>query len=179
MTSDPGSPHAAGWYPDPHGLFESRWWNGSAWTKDVRASVQDSPVERPVSQTAPLTPSEPRDELLIPPVVGVVKTERRPPARHVPLRGRPIYWSNLFRWRYWQFTILGPLILGILPGVLFGPLFYVVFIGGMLTIGWYWLHVQMACNACGRILAVTKLTGELEVCKHCRTPTDVALARGA
>jgi hypothetical protein len=41
-TNRPDSPSdlpppmaAAGWYPDPHGRFEGRYWNGTAWTKSV------------------------------------------------------------------------------------------------------------------------------------------------
>ena len=31
--SDPSGP--AGWYPDPHGRYEHRWFNGHEWTNDV------------------------------------------------------------------------------------------------------------------------------------------------
>ncbi len=33
----PASTYAAGWYPDPSGRFEFRWFNGTAWTGDVAA----------------------------------------------------------------------------------------------------------------------------------------------
>lgn len=30
----------AGWYPDPHGGKSSRYWDGRAWSNDLRASGQ-------------------------------------------------------------------------------------------------------------------------------------------
>jgi len=33
----------AGWYPDPLGLPQLRYWNGSAWTNQVTAATPPSP----------------------------------------------------------------------------------------------------------------------------------------
>lgn len=90
-------------------------------------------------------------------------------------RGRPIYWSNLLRVRFWVFLLFGPLVLGVIVGLIFPPLFVVVWPGSALLIAWFWLHIQMACNRCGRILAVTRLNGQLDVCAHCHAPTDQAI----
>lgn len=34
MSVLPSTPIPAGWYPDPAGSFQQRWWNGTAWTND-------------------------------------------------------------------------------------------------------------------------------------------------
>lgn len=47
-----------GWYPDPHGEHQSRYWDGTAWTDHVH----DEPLEPPppTAQPSPLAPSPPR-----------------------------------------------------------------------------------------------------------------------
>jgi hypothetical protein len=50
---------AAGWYPDPSGAHESRYWNGTDWTADVASggvtssAPLGSPVAPPATATAP------------------------------------------------------------------------------------------------------------------------------
>jgi uncharacterized protein YxjI len=55
MTTTPQTP--AGWYPDPTGQFEQRYWDGLAWTEHVARQGQQavSPLDaaRPVHTTAP------------------------------------------------------------------------------------------------------------------------------
>ena len=34
MSVDPGTTIPAGWYPDPAGSFQQRWWTGTSWTND-------------------------------------------------------------------------------------------------------------------------------------------------
>jgi len=34
MSLAPTSPVPAGWYPDPQGSFQQRWWNGTSWTNE-------------------------------------------------------------------------------------------------------------------------------------------------
>jgi hypothetical protein len=37
MTNSPSAPVPAGWYPDPAGLDQSRWWDGTTWSDAVQA----------------------------------------------------------------------------------------------------------------------------------------------
>ena len=49
----------SGWYADPHGRFEYRYFNGVQWTPDVAVNGQryvDSPVDRPVPPQQPRRP---------------------------------------------------------------------------------------------------------------------------
>ena len=50
MTTVPGAPTPAGWYPDPAGTDQLRWWDGAAWTTHLAA--------RPVPTSAPATVPE-------------------------------------------------------------------------------------------------------------------------
>lgn len=93
---------------------------------------------------------------------------------------KPIYWSNLARIRFWQFTLFGSFIIIIIPALLLPvwvvilPLYIIIF----LLLSRFWLSQQMACHACGRILAATKKTGAVKICGRCGTPTDEGLAVG-
>ncbi len=41
-----------GWYPDPRGGLQERWWNGERWTDDVLTpSSKGRPANRPVWQS--------------------------------------------------------------------------------------------------------------------------------
>jgi hypothetical protein len=58
---------AAGWYPDPHGRPELRYWDGSAWTEHVSAT-DHSPASTPTSGTGIATqpdPTKPRTVALL------------------------------------------------------------------------------------------------------------------
>lgn len=39
---------AAAWYPDPFGRFETRYWNGQAWTEHVAAQGRPGDLQREV-----------------------------------------------------------------------------------------------------------------------------------
>jgi hypothetical protein len=50
---------AAGWYPDPLGLWDVRWWDGVAWNEAVRtSSFQDVDPLVPITDLVAATPSE-------------------------------------------------------------------------------------------------------------------------
>src|SRR6187402_2836392 len=58
MSLVPESSIAPGWYPDPAGSFQQRWWNGASWTNDfaqyrplLQQSASGAPVGVPVFST--------------------------------------------------------------------------------------------------------------------------------
>ena len=63
--------------------------------------------------------------------------------------------------------IVGATFIGIPPA--FTIWLYFPLMGVFL---WIFLTHQMVCNACGRALSTTRLSGEQLVCRHCHTPTD-------
>lgn len=54
MSVVPSTPIPAGWYPDPAGSFQQRWWTGSSWTNDF---AQYRPTLIHAAQPAATTPT--------------------------------------------------------------------------------------------------------------------------
>jgi hypothetical protein len=103
----------SGWYTDPEGIHEHRWWDGAAWTDDV----VDADV---VAQDAPDLPA---DQLSAPTPVtaasrAVHPTGAPPSAIGAPTRGLPPPWV---------------VVLGITAFFLSGPVGGVI--GAVLSIG--------------------------------------------
>lgn len=53
MAPDQAAPVPAGWYPDPYGASELRWWDGQNWTESVHP-----PVAAPPAPPAPAPPAQ-------------------------------------------------------------------------------------------------------------------------
>lgn len=160
-TPPPPSNPPAGWYSDPEGAALQRWWNGATWTEHAQAAT---PAPTPV----PISPP-------------VVRTRRQQIASEsaarldtVGMQPKTYYWSNLFRFRYLWFLLTGPLVLAIGLSLIRPVLMYSYFIL-LPFLAWFFLRQQMACRHCGKVLAVTKLGGPVEVCKACHKPTDEGL----
>jgi hypothetical protein len=49
----------AGWYPDPLGMPQMRWWDGRAWTRHI-STAREAPVVRPSAPVGFAEPDEPR-----------------------------------------------------------------------------------------------------------------------
>lgn len=79
MTLDASTHIPPGWYPDPQGSFQQRWWDGSAWTNEFaqyRPILNYSGQAKPAAASehiptfalpatdGPLSPPAPRAELL-------------------------------------------------------------------------------------------------------------------
>lgn len=59
MSSDQTAPVPAGWYPDPYGISEMRWWDGQNWTDSVHPPSAPEPTATPVSAPVSTPVSEP------------------------------------------------------------------------------------------------------------------------
>jgi hypothetical protein len=58
MVSKPGPPGQTGWFPDPTGRFETRYWDGTSWTKAVmRGGTVDTDPEFKVEPAKVVVPS--------------------------------------------------------------------------------------------------------------------------
>ena len=55
MTVTPAQPTPPGWYSDPEGRPEKRWWNGSSWTGTYAPIATPVPEVSPMSTTVQLT----------------------------------------------------------------------------------------------------------------------------
>ena len=59
-----------GWYVDPYGRFEQRWWDGAAWTEKTRSS-DVSAIDAPGIDVAPAhitesSPARPIEDAVLP-----------------------------------------------------------------------------------------------------------------
>lgn len=52
MAPDQPTSVPAGWYPDPHGVAELRWWDGRDWTDSVHPPLTPPPVNPPITPPA-------------------------------------------------------------------------------------------------------------------------------
>ena len=59
-------PPPPGWYPDPGGSSDQRWWDGHEWTEHL-----SSPGVAPPIASAPVTPRYPQKWWHLPLIVGV------------------------------------------------------------------------------------------------------------
>jgi phage FluMu protein Com len=91
------------------------------------------------------------------------------------LTPKTIYWENLFRIRFWWFSLGGAVFISTLVAVVLPPLG--IFLVSVLpfALGIFWLRQQMACRYCGRLLAAAKVSGPILKCPSCHELTDLAL----
>jgi hypothetical protein len=85
---------------------------------------------------------------------------------------RKVYWSNLFRIRYWAFVIGGSFVIGLLVTFVMPTIGSIVTLILLPLLAYFWLGVQMACPHCGRILAANSIAGQPDTCSHCGKPVD-------
>ena len=103
---------AAGWYPDPVGLWDFRWWDGVQWHEAVRTGVhQDTDPVVPIGELVAAAPAD-----------GVVWQSKRSAevvhTEHYVLTGRSLrMYKNLSRpptqeWELWTIGRAEPRITG-------------------------------------------------------------------
>lgn len=68
MSDTPAQTPPAGWYPDPAGSDQQRFWNGTAWTEQLRpvpgsASSSDSTSTDPAEEAVTSQPTTPLEDL--------------------------------------------------------------------------------------------------------------------
>lgn len=67
----------AGWYPDPSNAASERWWDGTAWTEQVRAKVSAPPPPPPSNRGGSYTLSTPESHSFAAKPVGFADAMRR------------------------------------------------------------------------------------------------------
>lgn len=119
MTNPPpGSPGPPpGWYPDPSGEAEKRWWDGATWTDKTQARPTDNPWGAPSAQSRP-TPQAPQGAPLPPKAYNPIQSPvtaagmRRIPAlfsdagRIIKRAWLPIIGTGLAIWGAWAVLVL-------------------------------------------------------------------------
>lgn len=86
---------------------------------------------------------------------------------------KKIYWGNLFRVRTWWFSLSTAVIATMIAaGAGASGIANAVFLITFFGIAGFWLTRQMACNECGTILRVTRISGAQKVCHKCGARTD-------
>lgn len=73
----------AGWYPDPAGSAQQRWWNGTSWTDALR----DAPSEAPAAPTPQVTAPPVAPVAPAPPVAPTPPVAPSAPAAYAPAYG--------------------------------------------------------------------------------------------
>jgi Protein of unknown function (DUF2510) len=95
MSAISALPIPAGWYPDPLGTLQQRWWNGNGWTSEI------APY-RPTLSLIPADPYVPPENLAVLPAYsvisayGAVQAYPAEPAQSRPTRPLPaeLYFSS-------------------------------------------------------------------------------------
>ncbi len=173
MSDQTANAAPAGWYPDPGGRQQQRWWDGTQWT----AHFQPFPAPVPAPATATVETMRPR----------TAGTAERNAAEHAAgastskLAGKVggPYWLNILSFRAWGLMVGGGVVIGGFGGLLLpviaAPL---AFIG--LAIGaWVALQTQLYCRWCQRRLTSSGTHGDPRICPYCQRPTDAGIRAGA
>ncbi len=95
MATDQAAPVPAGWYPDPYGASELRWWDGQNWTDSIHPPVAVAATTPPPAPPAPVqsVPAAAAEPAAAAPVVAAPVPAHEPvasPEPELPLQVPPV-----------------------------------------------------------------------------------------
>ena len=124
MTNTSGPTTPAGWYPDPAGSGNLRWWDGTAWTAHLAPQPTPAPAPAPTPTAAPAPAPTPVSEAYVPFQGSWNQTSQSSAYGSGSAYGtasgefaRPAQWNTLGVWLLAFSGLLSVIILGVFAAV--------------------------------------------------------------
>ena len=92
MAPDQAAPVPAGWYPDPYGASELRWWDGQNWTESIHPPVAAPPAAPEPAPPAqePVAQQPVAQEPVIQEPLAPEFAAQQPPVQEFPVQQPPV-----------------------------------------------------------------------------------------